>query len=117
MPRASASSIIAAMAAHPERLGKYEIRREIGKGSMGIVYEAYDAVIQRRVAIKMIRRDDFGSTQGNDLVARLKREAQAAGRLNHPGIVAIHDYGEEPDAEGHPVAYIATMPATASRST
>ncbi|MBL8363147.1 MAG: serine/threonine protein kinase [Rubrivivax sp.] len=95
------------MAAHPERLGKYEIRREIGKGSMGVVFEAYDAVIQRRVAIKMIRRDDFGSTQGSDLVARLKREAQAAGRLNHAGIVAIHDYGEEPDPDGHPVAYIA----------
>lgn len=107
MPQACASSIIAPMAAHPERLGKYEIRREIGKGSMGVVYEAYDAVIQRRVAIKMIRRDDFGTTQGDELVARLKREAQAAGRLNHPGIVAIHDYGEEPGDEGHPVAYIA----------
>lgn len=66
MPRAGASSIIPAMAAHPERLGKYEIRREIGKGSMGVVYEAYDPVIQRRVAIKMIRRDDFGATRGTN---------------------------------------------------
>jgi predicted Ser/Thr protein kinase len=82
------------MSAPPERLGKYLIRREIGKGSMGVVYEAFDPVIERRVAVKMIRPDDFGTVQGADLVVRLKREAQAAGRLNHPGIVAIHDFGE-----------------------
>jgi predicted Ser/Thr protein kinase len=90
------------MSAPPERLGKYLIRRQIGKGSMGVVYEAFDPVIERRVAVKMIRPDDFGTVQGADLVVRLKREAQAAGRLNHPGIVAIHDFGE-----GDGTAYIA----------
>ncbi|MBI5255979.1 MAG: serine/threonine protein kinase, partial [Burkholderiales bacterium] len=91
---------------HPARLGKYEIRRELGKGSMGVVYEAFDPFIERRVAIKIIRQDQLGPSQTADLLARLKREAQAAGRLNHPGIVAIYDYGEDSTLGGSGVAYI-----------
>ncbi len=91
----------------PTRLGKYEVRREIGKGSMGVVYEAFDPVIQRRVALKVIRQDEFGQTQGVELSARLRREAQAAGRLSHPGIVAIYDFGEDDTAGGGNVAFIA----------
>src|SRR5580765_3338023 len=89
------------------RLGKYDIRDQLGKGSMGIVYEGYDALIERRVAIKVIRQEEFDADQRPELLARLKREAQAAGRLNHPGIVSVYDYGEDTTLNGGEVAYIA----------
>ena len=77
------------------RLGKYIIRRELGRGAMGVVYEGFDPVIERTVAIKTIRTDQVEPAQMGDLLARFKREAQAAGRLNHPHIVAIYEYGED----------------------
>ena len=76
------------------QLGKYLIRRELGKGSMGVVYEAFDPVLQRRVAIKTILPAQLARGEAADVLARFKREAQAAGRLNHPGIVGVYDYGE-----------------------
>jgi predicted Ser/Thr protein kinase len=76
------------------KLGKYEIRRELGKGAMGIVYEGFDPVIERTVAIKTIRPEQLEQSQTAEILARFKREAQAAGRLNHPNIVGIYDYGE-----------------------
>jgi predicted Ser/Thr protein kinase len=82
------------------KLGKYEIRRELGKGAMGIVYEGFDPVIERTVAIKTIRPEQLEQSQAAEILARFKREAQAAGRLNHPNIVAIYDYGEVAEAEG-----------------
>ncbi len=75
-------------------LGKYVIHRELGKGSMGVVYEAFDPVLQRRVAIKTILPAQLVRGEAADVLARFKREAQAAGRLNHPGIVGVYDYGE-----------------------
>ena len=75
-------------------LGKYLIRRELGKGSMGVVYEGFDPVLQRRVAIKTILPAQLVRGEAADVLARFKREAQAAGRLNHPGIVGVYDYGE-----------------------
>jgi eukaryotic-like serine/threonine-protein kinase len=79
----------------PEHIGKYRVRRELGAGAMGTVYEAYDPVIERRVAIKTIGAQHL--SQGSDeAVARFKREAQAAGRLQHPNIVGVYEYGEEP---------------------
>ena len=102
-------------------LGKYLIRRELGKGSMGVVYEGFDPVLQRRVAIKTILPAQLVRGEAADVLARFKREAQAAGRLNHPGIVGVYDYGEvlaaddrseaDPDATqsiaGQRVAFIA----------
>ena len=76
------------------QLGKYQLRRELGKGAMGIVYEGYDPVIERVVAIKTIQPSQLKGGEVNDVLARFKREAQAAGRLNHQGIVAVYDYGE-----------------------
>ena len=80
----------------PERLGKYPITEVIGKGAMGIVYRGYDPVIRRPVAIKTIRKeliDDDDRTE--TLSGRFRREAQAAGTLSHPGIVAVYEYGED----------------------
>lgn len=77
------------------KLGKYQIRRTLGKGAMGIVYEGFDPVIERTVAIKTILPSQLKGAEVAALMARFKREAQAAGRLNHPGIVGIYEYGEE----------------------
>ena len=77
------------------RLGKYLIRRELGRGAMGVVYEGFDPAIERTVAIKTIRAEQFEPAQMTEMLARFRREAQAAGRLNHPNIVAIYEYGED----------------------
>ena len=78
-----------------ESLGKYEIRRQIGRGAMGVVYEGYDPLIKRIVALKTIRADQLADDDSASVVARFRREAQAAGRLNHPNIVSIYDFGED----------------------
>jgi len=77
------------------QLGKYEIRRELGRGAMGVVYEAFDPMIKRRVALKTIRPDQLATERPDDVVARFRREAQAAGRLSHPNIVSIYDCDED----------------------
>src|SRR5262245_25754179 len=79
-------------AQQPQRLGKYEIVAKIGQGAMGDVYKAHDPILNRDVAIKTM-----SATIGADeeLRKRFHREAQAAARLNHPGIVSVYDFGEE----------------------
>ena len=95
----------------PEKLGKYQVRREVGRGGMGIVYEGFDPNIDRRVALKTFINEFFDGTQSDNLLTRLRREAQAAGRLSHPNIIAVYDYGEEStkDEAGaeHTTAFIA----------
>src|SRR6266536_6544655 len=76
-------------------IGKYEIRREIGRGAMGVVYEGYDPFIKRVVALKTIRADQLSGEDSENVIARFRREAQAAGRLSHPNIVSIYDIGED----------------------
>jgi len=76
------------------KLGKYEISGILGKGAMGTVYDARDPVIDRRVAIKTLTLPDSTDTETQEELARFKREAQAAGRLTHPNIVGVFDYGE-----------------------
>ncbi|WP_332876497.1 serine/threonine-protein kinase [Massilia sp. S19_KUP03_FR1] len=83
-------------------LGKYRIDSVLGKGAMGVVYKAFDPWIERVVALKTIRKELFADGQQQELINRFKNEAQAAGRLQHPNIVMVFDYGE--DAES---AYIA----------
>jgi tRNA A-37 threonylcarbamoyl transferase component Bud32 len=78
-----------------DKLGKYDIRRELGRGAMGVVYEAYDPLIKRIVALKTIRADQLTREDAPIVLARFRREAQAAGRLNHPNIVAIYDFDED----------------------
>ena len=84
----------------PQKLGKYELRREVGRGGMGVVYEAYDPTICRRVALKTLCGDVLSGPEADTYIGRLRREAQAAGRLNHPNIVAVYDFGEEPPQPG-----------------
>src|SRR5579862_2063161 len=80
-----------------ESLGKYEIRRQLGRGAMGTVYEGFDPVIERIVAIKTVRLPDDADEDTQEQIARFRREAQAAGRLIHPNIVGVFDYGETAD--------------------
>jgi eukaryotic-like serine/threonine-protein kinase len=80
-----------------ETLGKYEIKRPLGRGAMGTVYEGWDPIIARRVAIKTVRLPDNDDPETEEALARFRREAQAAGRLTHPNIVGVFDYGETND--------------------
>lgn len=77
-------------------LGRYELLEELGRGAMGVVHKAYDPAVGRIVALKTVRLDVTG-TDREELIRRLRQEAQAAGRLEHPHIVTIYDAGE---AEG-----------------
>ena len=77
------------------RLGKYELRRVLGKGAMGVVYEGFDTVIERCVAIKTVHKALLEGDDGQELLLRFKREAQAAGQLMHQNIVAVHEYDED----------------------
>lgn len=84
-------------------LGRYEIERELGKGAMGIVYLGRDPKINRVVAIKAIPlADEFEEDDLAEARARFFREAEMAGRLNHPSIVTVYDAGED-----NGLAYIA----------
>ncbi|MDO8312538.1 MAG: serine/threonine-protein kinase [Sideroxyarcus sp.] len=84
-------------------LGRYEIEKELGKGAMGVVYLGKDPKISRVVAIKtMALSQEFEADELADVKARFFREAETAGRLNHPHIVTMYDAGEE-----HDLAYIA----------
>jgi tRNA A-37 threonylcarbamoyl transferase component Bud32 len=86
------------MAETIETLGKYEVKRTLGKGAMGTVYEGWDPIIARRVAIKTVRIPDAqDDPETEEALARFRREAQAAGRLTHPNIVGVFDYGETND--------------------
>src|SRR5262245_30784737 len=73
-------------------LGRYEIRSKIGEGGMGEVYLAEDTKLHRRVAIKFLPVDSASNEQANK---RLLREAQAAAKLDHPNICAVHEVTEE----------------------
>jgi eukaryotic-like serine/threonine-protein kinase len=79
----------------PEFLGRYRIVDVIGGGAMGIVYKAHDPQIDRAVALKTIRRELLVSQVAGATAVRFRREAMAAGRLSHPGIVSVFDYGED----------------------
>ena len=84
------------MADEIKKIGKYSIESEIGRGAMGEVYKGLDPTINRHVAVKTFSRRST-DPEGEELAARFRQEAQAAGRLNHPGIVSVYEYGEDDD--------------------
>ena len=78
------------------KAGRYEIREELGRGAMGVVYHAHDPVIGREVAVKTMHLSEAGTGMSREeLVGRFQTEARAAGLLTHPNIVVIYDAGEE----------------------
>ncbi len=72
--------------------GRYRIIKELGRGNMGVVYQAHDPQIDRMIALKVLRPDRMTS---EDFVARFLKEARAIGRLSHPQIVTVYDVGED----------------------
>ena len=79
------------------QLGRYKIEKELGRGAMGVVYLGKDPKINRQVAIKTLNYSLFNREEINAVKQRFYREAEAAGRLNHPNIVTVYDLGEEDD--------------------
>ena len=95
-PPAAVAGSANASAADVQRLGRYQLEREIGRGAMGIVYLGRDTAINRMVAIKAIPlASEFSDAELVEARSRFFREAETAGRLNHPNIVTIYDVGEE----------------------
>ena len=95
-------------------LGRYQIEREIGRGAMGMVYLGRDPRIGRTVAIKtMALTQEFDEEQVADVRARFFREAETAGRLNHPNIVTVYDVGEEQDLSYIAMDYVQGKPLSA----
>lgn len=76
---------------HQRKLGRYELVRVLGKGAMGVVYEARDPNLDRRVAIKTIMVDDLAPGAAAEYEERFRTEARSAARLQHPNIVTVHD--------------------------
>jgi eukaryotic-like serine/threonine-protein kinase len=76
-----------------QKIGRYEISGELGKGAMGVVYKATDPTIGRTVALKTMRMD-LHAEKHDEMLRRFQHEARAAGALNHPNIVTIYDAAE-----------------------
>ena len=96
--RGNASILETAGGGEKPMLGRYQVEKELGKGAMGVVYQGRDPKISRVVAIKtMALSQEFEADELEEAKARFFREAETAGRLNHPNIVTIYDAGEEHD--------------------
>lgn len=103
MSSAAATMILTPGSDEKPMLGRYQVEKELGKGAMGVVYLGRDPKINRVVAIKTLAlANEFEGDELKEIKERFFREAETAGRLNHPNIVTIYDAGEE-----HDLAYIA----------
>ena len=76
----------------PERIDRYQVRGELGRGSMGVVYDGFDPVLQRRVAVKVMATVESPALQ-HEFAERLAREMRAAGRIFHSNVVSVLDAG------------------------
>jgi serine/threonine-protein kinase len=82
----------------PAKVGRYEVRRELGRGMMGVVYEAHDSLLDRVVALKTIHLSfQVSEAERRNFEERFLTEARSAARLSHPGIVVVHDVGRDPE--------------------
>ena len=77
------------------KAGRYQIAGELGRGSMGVVYQGFDPIIGRTVAIKTNLPEGLSAEEFQEYKARFQREAMAAGILAHPNIITIYDFGED----------------------
>jgi serine/threonine protein kinase len=78
-----------------QSLGRYAILEPLGEGGMATVFIAYDTRLERDVAVKVIRVDQFGSAVLERILKRFEREAKALARLTHPNIVHVNDFGDQ----------------------
>jgi predicted Ser/Thr protein kinase len=81
----------------PRMLGRYRLDAVLGRGAMGVVYKAYDPVIDRAAAIKVVHTDLLDGADKASYLSLFRREAQAAGHCVHPGIVTIYDFSDQSD--------------------
>jgi len=102
LPAGNGATLVLDRPGEKPTLGRYRIERELGQGAMGTVYLGVDPKIHRQVAIKTLSYQQIAAEQLPAVKERFFREAEAAGRLNHPQIVTIYDVGEEQD-----LAYLA----------
>lgn len=80
----------------PARVGRYVVQAELGRGAMGVVYRAVDPALDRPVALKLIdARSNAARVATEELEARFLREARLAAKINHPGVVTVHDAGRD----------------------
>ena len=78
------------------KAGRYDLREELGRGAMGVVFHGFDPTIGRDVAVKTLRLSEAGTgLSREELIGRFQTEARAAGLLTHPNIVVVFDAGEE----------------------
>ena len=83
------------MAIQPgSKIGRYPIKAIIGRGGMAVVYRTFDTRLERDVAVKFIRMDQFIPAQWTQIRKRFEREAKVMAKLDHPHIVKVFDYGE-----------------------
>ena len=94
-----------AAAMEPAKLGRYVIQSELGRGAMGVVYKALDSVLERQVAVKTVNIS-LEREHADKYEQRFYQEARAAGGLNHPNIVTIHDVGKAGDVVYMAMEYI-----------
>ncbi|WP_052329818.1 Stk1 family PASTA domain-containing Ser/Thr kinase [Thermicanus aegyptius] len=83
--------------------GRYELTTRVGGGGMAVVYKGHDLLLDRTVAVKVLR-PQFG--QDEEFIRRFRREAQAAARLSHPNVVSIYDVGQEEDTHYIVMEYV-----------
>ena len=97
-PNANGTLVVSASGMEKPMLGRYQVDKEIGRGAMGMVYLGHDPKIGRTVAIKtLMLSQEFEGDKLTEVKDRFFREAETAGRLNHPNIVTIFDVGEDQD--------------------
>jgi serine/threonine-protein kinase len=99
--------------AEPSRIGRYLVLRCIGQGGMGVVYLAYDAELDRRVALKLVQSSRTNDTQGR---SRVKQEAQTLAQVSHPNIVHVYEVGESAGQVFIAMEYVAGVPLSVWRS-
>jgi len=95
------------MSEAPTTIGRYQVKRWLASGAMGEVYEAYDPIIDRPVAIKTLRRELIERGDATGWLERFRHEARAAGRRMHPNIVTILDFGDQDGTPYLAMEYVA----------
>ncbi len=90
-----------------QSLGRYHIIEQLGQGGMAVVYRGYDTRLEREVAVKVLRTDQFAPAVLERVLKRFEREAKALAKLSHPNIVKVYDYGEH---QGAPYLVLEYLP-------
>src|SRR5690349_7449887 len=78
----------------PAAIGRFRVLDVVGEGGMSVVFVAYDPELDRKVAIKLVRRE---LSRSREAAGRLQTEAQAIARVEHPSVIRVYDVGESPE--------------------